>query len=113
MANEPESGTEVDEIQRDWAAETTDTLVGVVDTVKAATTTRIQGVVKIVVYGMLALFLGLMLVFLLLLGLFRAAVAYLPPSDSSWSAWLAFGVVFTAVGAVLWVKRGRLLPPEA
>lgn len=112
MANEP-NGTELDETSRDWPAETAETIVKVVDDIRAKTTGNVQKLVKFVVYGLLALFLGLLLLLLLLVGFFRFVDAYLPPSDSSWSAWLLLGVLFTALGSFLWFKRGRLLAPRS
>lgn len=115
MANKSETDTTTDELEvavldRDWPAEATDTVVRVVDTVKAATTTRVQTVVKAIVYGLFGVFLGLLVAIWALVALFRLVNNYLPPATSSWSTWLLFGVIFTLIGIVLWIKRGRLVP---
>ncbi|MEO1065119.1 MAG: hypothetical protein AAFZ07_27195 [Actinomycetota bacterium] len=98
---------------RDWAAEATDNVVRVVDVVKAASTTKVQKAVKYIVYGVFALFIAIVAALWLLITLFRFVDNYLPPADSSWSTWLVFGVVFTLVGIIVWVKRGRLIPKPA
>ena len=118
MATKSETDTTTDELavatlDRDWAAEATDTVVGVVETVKSATTTRVQTVVKVVVYGLFALFIGLLVAIWTLVALFRLVNNYLPPATSSWSTWLLFGAIFTLIGIVLWIKRGRLVPKPA
>ncbi len=115
MARKPETDTTTDELEaaaldRDWAAEATDTVVRVVDTVKSATTTKVQVVVKGIVYGLFALFIGLLVMLWTLITLFRVVDNYLPPAEGSWSTWLLFGAVFMLFGIVCWVKRGRLIP---
>ncbi len=118
MARKSETDTTTAELEaaapdRDWAVEATDTVVRVVDTVKSATTTKVQTVVKAVVYGLFAMFIGLLVMIWTLVTLFRVVDNYVPPADSSWSAWLVFGAVFTLFGIVCWVKRGRLIPKPA
>ena len=118
MASKPESDTTTDQLEvavpdRDWAAEATDTVVNVVETVKSATTTRVQTVVKAIVYGLFALFIGMLVALWTLVATFRVVDNYLPPANSSWSTWLLFGAVFTLFGIVCWVKRGRLIPKPA
>ncbi|MEM8903176.1 MAG: hypothetical protein AAGF02_05695 [Actinomycetota bacterium] len=113
-----DTGTTTDQLEamaidRDWAAEATDQVVNVVDLVRKASTERIQKLVKLLVYGLFILFLGLVLALWAGVTLFRVVDNYLPPAEGSWSAWLVFGVVFTLAGIVLWAKRGRLIPKRA
>ena len=64
----------------DWPAQVTTQIVRVVDQVKAKTTRPATVVVRALVYGTVAAFLGIAIAVALFVGLFRA-VDQLPPSD--------------------------------
>ncbi len=118
MARKSDTETTTAELEaavpdRDWAAEATDNVVRVVDVVKAASTTKVQTAVKYIVYGLFALLIALVVAVWTLITLFRVVDNYLPPANSSWSTWLVFGLAFTLLGIIVWIKRGRLIPKSA
>jgi hypothetical protein len=97
---------------RDWPAEAAETVVRVVDTVRSKTTANVVLVAKAIVYGTLALVLGIAILLWLLIVVFRFIDNYLPfDSDSSWDAWLLLAIVFLVAGSAAWIKRGRIEEP--
>ena len=73
----------------DWANNTTDTVVRLVDSVKAKTTKPAVMAARGLVFGLLALFLGLFAIVLLLVGVTRglqAAIEPLTPSTIRFTA---------------------------
>ncbi len=92
-----------------WAADTTDTVVRLVDSVKAKTTRPAVLLARGLVFGLLAIFLGLFAVVLLLVGLTRGLQAALEPLvDQDRAVYLSYflvGGILAIVGAVLFKKR--------
>jgi len=86
----------------DWAAEVADRIDDVVAKVRANTSDKLVGIARIVVYGLLAVILGLTAAVLLLILFFRL-LAVIP--GEVWIAYLAFGGLFVAVGLFLWSKK--------
>jgi hypothetical protein len=102
-------------IRDDWPARATETLVGYVDKVRAATTGKALTVTRMVVYFLAAGLISVVAFVVLLILLIRllvAVTAVLPvvgravDEGESWLAYLILGVVFLGVGALLWRKKG-------
>jgi hypothetical protein len=96
-----------DPASADWPAQVTTQIVRVVDQVKAKTTRPATLAVRGLVYGLVAAFLGIVIAVLLFIGLFRAVdvLRNLIVEDAVWLTYLAVGVLFTAVGAILFASR--------
>ncbi len=102
----------------DWPQQTTARLVGFVDSARAKTTGPAIRVSRALVYGLVAVVLGLLAIPLLLIGLTRwlinsvdSGLLWVIPSvehdKAVWIAYLALGAVFSAAGLVLWRRRPR------
>jgi hypothetical protein len=87
---------------RDWPAEAADKIVDIVDQVKDRTTRPTMMAAHGIVYGIVLAMVGVALVILLLIALFRMTTFL--PGEVYW-AYLGWGVVLTIVGLVLWSKR--------
>ena len=81
-----------------------------VDRVRSSTTDRALSLAKGVVYGLFAGILGVVLVFLLLVGVFRAAdrLRDLIVADSVWLTYVSLGVVFVVVGQLVFARRRKV-----
>lgn len=92
-----------------WAADTTDTVVRVVDQVKSKTTKPAVMAARGLVFGILAAFLGLFALVLLLLGLTRGLQAALDAGfDHERSVYISYFIVgglLSLVGLLLFKKR--------
>lgn len=92
-----------------WAEETTDTVVRVVDTVRSKTTKPAVTVARGLVFGILATFLGLFAGVLLLVGLTRglqAAFGSVVDHDQSvYISYFVVGGLLSIVGLLLFRKR--------
>lgn len=106
---EPDTTSPRDRGPDDWAVTATDTIVRVVDNVRAKTTGPAITASRAVVYGLLALLLGIAALVLGAIGLVRAIDVYLPDSvfgeHHTWAAHVLVGSVFSMVGLTLWSKR--------
>ncbi len=87
----------------DWGADATERFVTLVDNVKVKTTGPLLKVLRAVVYGIVAAVMGIMLLFLLVIGLIRLVNAYLP--GDVWAAYLLLGTIFLIAGLFTWTKR--------
>lgn len=92
-----------------WAADTTDTVVRLVDSVKAKTTKPAVIAARGLVFGLLALFLGMFALVLLLVFLTRGFQALLdiwfPHDRSVYISYFVIGALLSIVGLVLFKKR--------
>ena len=92
-----------------WAADTTDQVVRLVDTVKSKTTKPAVMAARGLVFGLLAVFLGLFAVVLLLVGLTRGLQAAIEPAtDQARAVYISYfivGAILVVVGLVLFKKR--------
>lgn len=92
-----------------WAADTTDTVVRVVDQVKSKTTKPAVMAARGLVFGILAAFLGLFALVLLLVGLTRglqaAFDAGLDHEQSVYVSYFVVGGLLSLVGLLLFKKR--------
>ncbi len=92
-----------------WAADTTDTVVRVVDQVKSKTTKPAVMAARGLVFGLLAAFLGLFALGLLIIGLMRGIQAIIEPfSDQGRAVYISYFIVgglLSLVGLLLFRKR--------
>lgn len=93
----------------DWAANTTDQVVRLVDNVKSKTTRPAVMAARGVVFGLLAVFLGVFAVVLLVNLLTRGLQAAIEPFTNQaravYISYFIIGAVLCIVGAVLFKKR--------
>lgn len=92
-----------------WATETTDTIVGFIDTVRSKTTTNLVYAARGVVFGLLAVIVGLFALLILLVGLMRGLQALLELA-MTWEravyvSYFLVGGVLSIAGIVLFKKR--------
>ena len=87
----------------DWTTEAADQIERAVAAVRDRTVVPARSATRAVVFGLLAAFFAVPAAFLLILGAFRAADAYLP--GEVWAAWLLLGGIFLTGGAFVWSKR--------
>lgn len=95
-----------------WAEATTDQVVKLVDNVKAKTTKPAVMAARGLVFGLIAMFLGLFALVLLLVGLTRGLQVALEPLPwffdqprSVYVSYLIVGGLLALVGAILFKKR--------
>ena len=92
-----------------WAEATTDQVVKLVDNVKEKTTKPAVMAARGLVFGILAVFLGIFALVLLLIGLSRGLQAALEPFvDQARAVYISYfivGGILTLVGALLFKKR--------
>lgn len=92
-----------------WAEATTDQVVKLVDNVKEKTTKPAVMAARGLVFGIIALFLGIFALVLLLIGLSRGLQAALEPFvDQARAVYISYfivGGILTLVGALLFKKR--------
>jgi hypothetical protein len=92
----------------DWPAQATDTIVNLVDQVRAKTTGPAITVARGLVFGVIVVALGLVAGVLLLIFALRLTTEVLDliwEGAGVWLTYLLYGVLFTAVGAVIFGKR--------
>jgi hypothetical protein len=94
----------------DWPTQAADTIVRYVDRVKAGTTDRAMALAKGVVYGTFATILGIVLVIVLLIGLFRGVdrLRDLVVADSVWLTYVSLGTVFVVAGQLVFSRRRKV-----
>ena len=88
---------------RDWAAQTADTIDGLIRTVRSKTTVPIERLVRIVVYGIICAVLGTFAFVLLIIATIRALNTAVP--GGVWVADLIVGGIFLVGGLLLWRRR--------
>ena len=93
----------------DWPTQAADTVVRLVDDVKAKTTDNVVLLVRAIVYGLVILVLGLAIVVMLTVALLRVADAYLPIGDgvgsATWAAHGLLGLLLSVLGLGAWFSR--------
>lgn len=87
----------------DWAAQTADSIERLVGSVRAKTTTPLERVAKILVYGLLAGIVAVAAVVLGAVGVVRGLDLVIP--GGVWSAHALSGGIFCLAGLFLWRKR--------
>jgi hypothetical protein len=86
----------------DWAAEVADRIDDVVAKVRANTSDRLVGIARMVVYGLLAVVMGITALVLVVILFFRL-LAIIP--GPVWIPYLVLGAILVGVGLLLWSKR--------
>jgi predicted metal-binding membrane protein len=87
----------------DWVTAAVDTVERYVSLVRDNATSKLVTVLRFVIYGVIAVVIGLMLAVLFLIGLVRAVNVALP--GDVWAAHLLIGAVLTVVGLFVWSRR--------
>lgn len=87
----------------DWAKETADRIESVVGSIRSKTADPLERIVRVVVYGIVAVVLGVAALVMLTAALVRAVDVAIP--GAVWSAHVAVGGIFTLVGLFLWSRR--------
>jgi hypothetical protein len=102
----------------DWVAKVTDKIIGTVDGVRSKTTTPIEKVSRIVIWGLLIATAGVSLLVALLIGglrLLYELVGKIPgldrPGRSVWIIDVLLGVLLIGLG-LTFVKKGTKPQPE-
>ncbi len=85
--------------EADWTVQVADTVERVVGTIRDKTAVPLTTVARGLVYGIIALVMGVATLVLVAIGLVRALDAYLP--EDVWSAHLLVGGIFSLAGAFL------------
>ncbi|RLE24139.1 MAG: hypothetical protein DRJ50_05065 [Actinobacteria bacterium] len=92
-----------------WASETTDTVVRLVDTVRDQTTTKVVYAARGLVFGLIAVILGLFALVIALVGMMRGLQALLELTMSweqaVYTSYFIVGGVLCLVGVVMFKKR--------
>ena len=92
-----------------WAADVTDSIVTTVDKVRDRTTKPLVIMARGLVFGLLASFLGILIVGLLIVGLTRAMISLIEwPLDHDsavWVSYLVIGGILCAIGAWFMARR--------
>lgn len=92
-----------------WASETTDTVVNFVDTVRNQTTTKVIYAARGLVFGLIAVILGLFALVIFLVGTMRGIQALLEIAMSweqaVYTSYFIVGGVLCLAGLVLFKKR--------
>jgi hypothetical protein len=97
------SGPADDHAERDWPAQIADTAVRIIEQIRSKTTRPAITIARALVFGLVALSVGMVAGFLLLIGSIRLVNGYLP--GTVWTTYLLFGAVFTLVGVLLFSRR--------
>jgi hypothetical protein len=93
----------------DWPSQAADTIVTVVETVRDRTTGPLIVAARAVVFGVFIGTIGSVAAVLAIIGVIRLLDRILP--SSVWLPYLILGIVFVAVGAVVFRRRNQSLPP--
>ena len=88
---------------RDWPAQIADTAARLVEQVRDKTTRPAITAARGLVFGLVALSIGTVAAFLLLIGTIRLVNGYLP--GKVWTTYLLLGGIFTVGGALLFSQR--------
>jgi uncharacterized membrane protein YedE/YeeE len=92
-----------------WAADVTDSIVNTVDKVRDRTTKPLVMAARGLVFGLLAAFLGILIVGMLLVGVTRAIIALIEwPLDHDTAVWISYlviGAALCGIGALFMARR--------
>jgi vacuolar-type H+-ATPase subunit I/STV1 len=89
--------------EADWTKDLLDRLDHYIDVVRSNTTDRLVKVVRILVYGVIALILGSMAGIIALITLIRVLDIVLP--REVWLPYMVLGAIFLAGGLFAWSKK--------
>lgn len=94
-----------------WASETTDTVVRLVDTVRVQTTTKVVYAARGLVFGIIAVILGIFAAVIFLVGLMRGIQALLELAmnwdQAVYTSYFIVGGLLCLIGLVLFKKRNN------
>jgi len=94
-----------------WATETTDRIVSVIDNVRAQTTQKVVYAARGAVFGVIAIMLGTLIAIITVAGLFRALQSLLELAvgwdRAVYLSYLIVGAIFIIIGLVLFSKRNN------
>ena len=92
-----------------WATETTDKLVSVIDDVRSQTTQKVVYAARGAVFGVIALMLGAVIAVIVFAGVLRGIQALLEPAvgwaRAVYLSYLILGALLSIVGLILFRKR--------
>lgn len=92
-----------------WATETTDKLVSLIDNVRSQTTQKLVYAARGAVFGVIAVMLGTLIVVVAIVGLLRGVQSLLELAvdwdRAVYISYLVVGAIFSLVGLVLFRKR--------
>jgi hypothetical protein len=101
--------------REDWPAQMAESIERVVGSVRDKTTGPALTVARAIVYGTFAAVVAVAAVVVFVVGAVRVVDVYLPSSvfgeAHTWATHLLLGLVFSAIGIVLWLRR-RPQPAE-
>jgi vacuolar-type H+-ATPase subunit I/STV1 len=89
--------------ERDWTTDLLDRLDHYIDVVRSNTTDRLARIVRVVVFGLIAVIVGSMAAVLGLIALVRILDVILP--REVWLPYVVLGAIFLVAGLFLWSKR--------
>ncbi len=93
----------------DWPVQVADRIEEVVGRVRDTTTGPAITAARTLVYGLVAVIVGVAVIVLAAVAAVRFLDAYLPDAvvgeEHTWAAHLLVGLVFTLAGALLWSRR--------
>lgn len=92
-------------IPGEWPKRATEFVVGAVSTVREKTSGPAISIGRAIVYGLLAFFLALIALVLLVIGVTRLFVVYIPLEV--WAVYAIAGAFWTLIGVILWAMRPR------
>jgi uncharacterized membrane protein len=94
-----------------WATETTDKLVSLIDNVRAQTTQKVVYAARGAVFGVIALILGILIATVAIVGLLRGVTALLELAvgwdRAVYLSYLIVGALFSLLGLLLFHKRNK------
>jgi hypothetical protein len=94
-----------------WATETTDKLVTLIDTVRAQTTQKVVYAARGAVFGVIAVMLGTLIAIVALVGLLRGVQSLLEPAvgweQAVYLSYFIVGALFSLIGLLLFRKRNK------
>ena len=92
-------------IPDEWPKRATEFVVGAVGTVREKTSGPAISAARVVVYGLLAFFLAIIALVLLVVGVTRLFIVYIPLEV--WAVYAIAGGFWTLVGLGMWLARPR------
>jgi hypothetical protein len=87
----------------DWAAKTADSIDKIIGSIRSKTTTPLERLTRVVVYGVVCAILGLVVLVLVAIASVRALDEMIP--GEVWPAHLIIGGIFIGGGLFSWWKR--------
>jgi hypothetical protein len=87
----------------DWTTDAADAIDRTVALIRERTVEPAQAATRAIVYGLLAALIGIPVVVLATIGLFRVLVEL--EQNYVWAAWCTLGGIFVLAGAFCWSKR--------